>query len=75
MTHVTCPVTTVAELVVEDLTTEKQLLATATRRKKEKHPEEITDKKITIYGNYCSDCSSRGADWENLGFIRSWFEA
>lgn len=49
--------TTVAELVVgEDLTSEKQLLATATWRKKEKRPEEITDKKITIYGNYCSHC-------------------
>lgn len=75
VTHVTCPVTTIADLVVgEDLTTEKLLLATATRRKKEKRPEEITDKKITFYSNYCSYCSSRGAVWENVGFIRSWFE-
>lgn len=72
--HVTCPVTTVAELVVgEDLTTEKQLLTTAMWWKKDKCPEEIIDKKITIYNNY-SECSSRGANWENVGFIRSWFE-
>lgn len=75
VTHVTCPVTAVAELDVgEDSTIEKRLLAKATLRKKEKRPEEITDKKITIYINNCSDCSSRGADRENLGFIPSWFE-